>query len=139
MLRDATRNDVPAIQRIRGAVRENRLVSTVIGDEQVIEALENSGRGWVVETDGEVVGFAIAKRETRNIWALFVDPEHEGRGHGRSLLDAMTGWLWEHGDAPIWLSTDPGTRADRFYARAGWMRTGIEANGEVRFELHRSS
>jgi ABC-type lipopolysaccharide export system ATPase subunit len=40
-------------------VRENRLVSVVIADEEVREALERTGRGWVVESDGDVVAFAI--------------------------------------------------------------------------------
>ncbi|MDX1556942.1 MAG: GNAT family N-acetyltransferase [Xanthomonadales bacterium] len=134
MLRRSQREDIAAIQRIRMAVRENRLGSTVIGDEDVFHALEVTGRGWVVEVDGEVVGFGIANRETRNIWALFIDPDHEGNGHGRLILDAMTHWLWKSGDGPIWLSTDPGTRAERFYATAGWTPAGTMPNGEVRFE-----
>lgn len=120
------------------AVRENRLVSRVIADAEVIEAIEERGRGWVVEEDATVVGFGIALRDTRNIWALFIDPDHEGRGHGRCLLDAMTNWLWEQGSEPIWLSTDPGTRAEAFYERAGWQRAGAMPNGEARFEKTRS-
>ena len=116
------------------SVRENRLISTVIGDEEVIEAIEDLGRGWVVEDNGEVVGFGIAIRKNRNIWALFLYPDHEGKGYGRQILDAMTQWLWTIGEAPIWLSTDPGTRAEQFYKKAGWVITGTMPNGEVRFE-----
>ena len=116
------------------SVRENRLISTVIGDEEVIEAIEDLGRGWVVEDNGEVVGFGIAIRKNRNIWALFLYPDHEGKGYGRQILDAMTRWLWTIGEEPIWLSTDPGTRAEQFYKKAGWVITGTMPNGEVRFE-----
>lgn len=133
-LRQALREDIPAIQRIRMAVRENRLVSRVIADAEVIDAIEQRGRGWVVLEAEDIVGFGIALREERNIWALFIDPEFEGRGHGRRLLEAMCDWLWSLGDAPLWLSTDPGTRAEAFYEKAGWRRAGRLANGEVKFE-----
>jgi hypothetical protein len=33
----------------------------------------------------------------------------------------------------MWLTTDPGTRAERFYRRAGWRVTGSR-NGELVFE-----
>lgn len=119
------------------AVHENRLETMVIGDDAVIEAIEVTGKGWVIDDEGEIVGFGIANRETRNIWALFFDPDHEGKGYGRQVLEAMTGWLWRQGDEPIWLSTDPGTRAEGFYRKAGWIATGMMPNGEVRFEKHR--
>jgi hypothetical protein len=36
------------------------------------------------------------------------------------------------------LTTSAGTRAARFYERAGWTKTGEGASGELRFELRRS-
>jgi len=53
-LRVAGRGDVRGIQRVRHAVRENRLVSRVIGDDEVIDHVERLGRGWVVTLRGEV-------------------------------------------------------------------------------------
>ena len=49
MLRVARAADIPAIQRVRASVKENRLVSTIITDEDVRTAIEETGRGWVVE------------------------------------------------------------------------------------------
>jgi hypothetical protein len=40
MLRAARAADIPAIQRVRASVKENRLVSTVIADEDVRTAIE---------------------------------------------------------------------------------------------------
>ena len=133
-LRQATRADVAGMQRLRRAVRENRLVSRVIADAEVIEAIERRGRGWVVEHDGLLVAFAIGDATDGSVWALFVDPLHEGRGHGRRLHEIMVEWLHSQGHALIWLTTDPGTRAQRFYERAGWLGRGPQANGELRFE-----
>jgi GNAT superfamily N-acetyltransferase len=134
IFRQALRSDVPALMRVRYAVQENRLVSRVISDAEVIDQIENTGRGWVVEVAGEVVGFAIGNTQDGNIWALFLDPAHAGRGFGRRLHDTMLAWLWSQGVEHLWLTTAPGTRAEGFYRAAGWRDCGL-AHGEVRFEM----
>jgi GNAT superfamily N-acetyltransferase len=135
--RQAVAADIAGIQRVRWSVRENRLVSSVITDDDVREAIEESGRGWVVESEGEVVAFAIGNARTGNIWALFVHPEHEGRGHGRRLHGAMVRWLWSRGLDRLWLTTEPQTRAQRFYEAAGWRLIGPTDRGELRYEAQR--
>ena len=123
------------MHEIRTSVTENRLSNPKrIRHQDYVTLLERQGRGWVFESDGTVVAFAIADAGTRSIWALFVEPGSEGRGIGRALLDAMTVWLFEQGDGRIWLTTAPATRAERFYRAAGWRETG-RINGEIRFEL----
>src|SRR6185369_10246940 len=132
-IREATRDDLDDLQRIRGLVRENRL-SYAIPDERVLAAIETRGRGWVAEHDGEMVGFSMADLEDGSIWALFLLPEWEGRGLGRALLDRAVAWLEQQECPRVWLSTAPGTRAEGFYARLGWERVGMTEGGEVRFE-----
>ena len=67
-LRQATREDAAGIWRVRYAVRENRLSRPgSITDDDLFEAIETSGRGWVVIDDGEVVGFAIGNARNGNI------------------------------------------------------------------------
>lgn len=135
VLRQAARADIAGIQRVRHAVRENRLTSCIISDEEVAHAIEITGRGWVVAADGEIVAFAIGNARDGNIWALFVDPASEGRGYGRRLHDEMIVWLKSCGLDRLWLTTEPGTRAQRFYQRAGWQDRGPTAAGERRLEL----
>jgi GNAT superfamily N-acetyltransferase len=127
-------NDVAGIQRVRHAVRENRLVSTRVSDEDVRIAIEHTGRGWVIESVGDVIAFAIANGKNGNIWALFVHPDHEGRGHGRALHDTMLKWLRAQGLTRVWLTTEPGTRAQSFYESAGWQLVGAMDHGELRYE-----
>lgn len=133
LLRQARPDDIPAMHRVRLAVRENVLTSTSVTAAAYAEAIERSGRGWVVECDGEIVGFSVGNAETGNVWALFVHPDHERRGYGRRLHDEMLAWFRERGVERLWLDTEPGTRAERFYERAGWRRTGLEG-GEARYE-----
>ncbi|MCK6429194.1 MAG: GNAT family N-acetyltransferase [Burkholderiaceae bacterium] len=137
LLRQAQRADIGAIQRVRRSVRENRLLSSVITKADVQEAIEATGRGWVIEADGEVVAFAIGNATDRNIWALSVDPVHERRGYGRRLHDAIVNWLRSQGLRRLWLTTEPGKRAERFYTAAGRRHAGIAERGEIRFERDR--
>ena len=135
MLRPATPFDIEAMHRVRLAVRENVLRNPQLVRLADYRALIASGGGWIVEDTGEIVAFAVADATRRNIWALFVAPSHERRGHGRRLLDRMVVWLFAQSEDPIWLTTEPGSRAERFYRSAGWQQVGTEANGELRFEL----
>lgn len=125
------------MHRVRMSVKENRLVSMQLTEADYIDFLEVRGRGWVVEVDGTIVAFAIGDASNASIWALFVEPGFEGHGFGRKLHDEMVSWLWQQGHQRLWLTTDPGTRAQRFYEAAGWRTVGPGAQGEVRLELQK--
>jgi GNAT superfamily N-acetyltransferase len=126
IFRPAVLADVPAMSTIRLAVRENTLSDPGrITRQMYIDYLERSGRGWVAEINGAVVGFSCADRQDASIWALFLAEEYEGRGIGKRLLRLAVAWLFEQGHASVHLTTTPDTRADRFYHAQGWTRTPI--------------
>lgn len=134
----ASEADIPQMHRIRMSVRENQLTNpALVQEHHYREMLGQHGRGWVVKHAGRTVGFAVADLTRANVWALFVDPEFEGRGAGRGLHDTMMDWFFESGAEHVWLGTDRGTRAERFYQSAGWRYAGSEPNGEVRYEMSR--
>jgi len=112
------------MHRLRTSVLENRLTSTAITEVDYIDAIEVRGRGWVVDIDGAIVGFVVGNAIDGNLWALFVEPRYEGHGYGRRLHDTVVTWLWACGLDELWLTTDPGTRAQRFYEAAGWRCVG---------------
>jgi GNAT superfamily N-acetyltransferase len=120
---------------IRLAVTENRLHDPARATKEKYRAmLEERGRGWVFEDDaGVIVGFGIADALSRSFWALFVRPGSEGRGVGRALHGAMVTWLFSIDDRPIWLTTEPHTRAAGFYAAAGWVPQLSPVPGELCF------
>lgn len=132
-VRAATEADLPRIHAIRMSVSEN-----VLSDPSKVTAAEVA---WyleqaiflVAEDGGEVAGFACANHQSGYVWALFVDPAHEGRGHGRALLDAMMARLTALGHRQSVLTTDSGTRADGFYRAAGWRDMGRSLGGEIVF------
>lgn len=69
-----------------------------------------------------------------NIWPLFVHPDHDNRGIGRQLNDTMLNWYFDQTQKTVWLRTAPGTRAEAFYRKAGWVEVGIHGKGEIKFE-----
>jgi GNAT superfamily N-acetyltransferase len=124
------------MHKVRMSVNENRLSDPArIGFEDYRALLDGAGRGWVFEIEGAIVGFAVGDHGRRNIWALFVAPGYERRGIGRALHERMVRWLFEQGRDPLWLTTEPGSRAERFYRAAGWEARGEAPGGEMRFEL----
>ncbi|TKB50695.1 GNAT family N-acetyltransferase [Ferrimonas sediminicola] len=137
-LRVARWEDIPAIQLVRNAVRENRLsVAGSIKEADVASYLEARGRGWVCEAGDRIVGFTFADAIDASIWALFLLPEWEGQGLGRRLLETACNWLFAQGVKEIRLSTARHTRAHGFYLKLGWRETGARGNGEAKLRLRR--
>ena len=132
-IRRAHRDDWPRIHEIRAAVRENRLSDPrLVTVDDMAWFTDNPGI-WVWEEGGHISGFSAADTRDGSVWALFVDPAHEGCGIGRALFQAALGTLREAGYRTATLSTGPGTRAAQFYHRAGWVVIGHTAKGELRF------
>lgn len=138
LLRQARTEDIPAMHRVRRSVRENRLTSDTIREEHYIREITVTGRGWVIVHEQDVVAFAVGNRETGSLWALFVDPVHEGNGYGRCLLAVAVDWLFSQAVQCLWLTTGPGTRAQRLYEAGGWSLRRVLPDGEHYYELHRS-
>ncbi len=124
MIRNAEEPDIPRIAEIRAAVRENKLrdPSRVTIDD-VRWFIANPGI-FVWEEDGRIVGFSAADPRDCSIWALFMNQAYEGRGIGRRLFERACAVLIAAGCRRMWLTTSPGSRAERFYLKAGWEVVG---------------
>jgi GNAT superfamily N-acetyltransferase len=128
--------DVPAMHRVRLGVRENRLSDPRKITEASYPPYVEANSAWVADTGGVIVGFALIEGGDRHVEALFVAPDSEGLGVGRALHAAMLDWAKAQGIDELWLTTSKGTRAERFYATAGWQMVDLLPNGEVR--LHKT-
>ena len=136
IFREATVNDIPQIQLVRNAVKENTLSDpSLVTDEDCESFLINRGRGWVCETQNKIVGFSIADLQDNNVWALFVHPAFEKKGIGKMLHDIMLNWYFSITTTTLWLGTSPHTRAEQFYRKAGWIENGVHGKNEIKFEM----
>jgi GNAT superfamily N-acetyltransferase len=133
MIRRADRGDIERIMEIRAGVRENRLRDpSRVTVEDVGWFVDHPGIFVWVE-DNKIVGFSAADPRDGSIFALFVEEAYERRGIGRALFERACKVLDEANSARIWLTTWPGTRAERFYRSAGWQVTGMD-DGNLVFE-----
>ncbi|WP_332879458.1 GNAT family N-acetyltransferase [Massilia sp. S19_KUP03_FR1] len=132
--RRARSADIPAMSRIRLSVTENTLSDpSKVTLQMYRDYLDARGRGWVCCSGRRIVGFAYASRDDASIWALFIQPGHEGRGIGRKLMGFAEAWLFGLGAPAITLDTGRGTRAERFYAASSWLREPDDGGRNVRF------
>ncbi len=136
IFREATIADIPQIQIVRNAVKENRLSDpSVVTDDDCKIYITQKGKGWVCEIENNIVAFAIADLIDKNIWALFVRPAFESKGIGKKLHDEMLHWYFDQTKETVWLSTASNTRAEKFYRNAGWKQVGMYGKGEIKFEM----
>ncbi|MGV3529837.1 MAG: GNAT family N-acetyltransferase [Flavisolibacter sp.] len=136
IFREARIEDIEQIQVVRNAVKENTLSDPgLVTDDDCREFLFERGKGWVCEVEGMIVGFAIADLRENNIWALFLQPEFEGRGIGRQLHRMMLDWYFSQTKKTVWLGTAFNTRAEAFYRKAGWTEAGLHGTKEIKFEM----
>ncbi|NEQ26403.1 MAG: GNAT family N-acetyltransferase [Microcoleus sp. SIO2G3] len=130
-IRVAQVEDIETLFEIRTSVRENRqsrveLAQLGVTPRSIAHLLQTHSRAWIAETGDRAIGFALANAAEKTVFALFVLPEFEGRGTGRSLLQQAETWLWSHPNIEeIWLSTtnNPALRAYGFYRHLGWIAT----------------
>jgi GNAT superfamily N-acetyltransferase len=132
-VRKATHADIARLVQLRLAVAENRLRDANSVTDADYAWFIAHGEIWVWE-EGNIEGFAAGDTRDATIWALFVDPAHEGRGIGRTLIECACSTLRRAGHRQARLSTEPDTRADRFYRRNGWAVAGRNAKGELVFQ-----
>jgi GNAT superfamily N-acetyltransferase len=141
MIREAILSEIPRLIEIRAAVRENRLSdpSRVTLADYAWHIAHAPIHVW--EDAGLIKGMSAGDPRDGSIWALFVDPAFEGQGIGQALIFATCASLAAAGHRIARLSTEPGTRAERFYLRNGWFAKGYTERGEVVFtkELERMS
>jgi ribosomal protein S18 acetylase RimI-like enzyme len=136
-IRIAKPEDVPELFEVRTSVRENLLtmeeMATLGITHASLTAMIESGtaRAWCVESDDKIVGFSMAEQNEREIFALFILPEYEGRGFGSALLENAVNWLLQASQESIRLNVEPGTHAFSFYKKRGWREIGSAPKEDV--------
>jgi ribosomal protein S18 acetylase RimI-like enzyme len=91
----------------------------------------NPGTRLIVESDGEVVGFAVGMRASAGedraaeVYSIYLDPSVWRAGIGSALLDEAVAELRSDAPTPVILWVVEGNdRACRFYESRGWYFDG---------------
>ena len=93
----------------------------------------------VAVEDGTILGFATTSPSRDadlphygELCAMYVDPDHWGRGIGAALMDEAQNRLRQYGFAHglLWMLAG-NTRAERFYRGAGWLPDATQKTREV--------
>ena len=104
-------------------------------DELVVSAsdITDLDRIYLVcESGNSVVGYVAFVRIDRSVWevdALFVDPAHIGKGHGRKLMEHALAAVRKRRASRILIQSDP--HAAAFYQSLGCISTGERESGSI--------
>ena len=124
--------DIPRLKQIRGSVRENILSPGRVSDADYAWFVAH-GPVWVWDDGTSILGFSAGDPRNGSVWALFVHPDHEGRGIGRALLAQACASLEAAGHRSATLETKVGTRAAGYDLRQGWTAGDRDAAGNCGF------
>jgi hypothetical protein len=133
--REAKSHDIEKMYAVRMSVEENKEGDSHLTGPEDYRRLLETGKGWVCEVEGDLLGFALVDFQQARVEALLVQPGLEGDFVSRMLHDMMTSWCFAHGLPKLTLSTLPHLKAEQFYLKAGWVKTGTKASGETNYEL----
>ncbi len=144
--REMTVDDLPAVLAVRFATRENAITPEELAEdygitpESLAAAMDHDVKGWLCESDGQVVGFAMGDRSNGEVQVVAVLPAYEGRGIGKTVLGLVLRWLFGEGHDEVWLGAnpDPAIRATGFYRKLGWRRSGVMTGNDEVLRLTRS-
>lgn len=126
------RKHLPHFYEIRFSVEENLVQPHHIQYLQRKNAIEDieQGGGLICKINDEYAGFCFGIFiDEPIIGGLFVKPEYQSRGIGSKLITYVTNWMFNNGAEVIKLTTDPGSKAESFYKKHGWVYNGIDETG----------
>lgn len=121
---------VEEYQRLRRAVGWGEMTDAGVGT-----GLANALCSFVLELDGEVVGCARIVGDGGLYFYLqdvIVLPEHQGRGQGARLMDALMSFLERSAGPGAFVGLMAAVGAEPFYERYGFRRRGEQQPGMFR-------
>jgi ribosomal protein S18 acetylase RimI-like enzyme len=136
--RDFRPSDVDAIERLLTATgffnAEELEVAMELVDDRLATGEASHYRFLVAEHGDRVAGYACwgpipGTAESADLYWIAVDPEHQGLGVGRALLNASERWLVEAGRTRVWVET--AGRAQYAPTRAFYRACGYRVAAEL--------
>jgi diamine N-acetyltransferase len=140
-LREITRENLRAVFQLKVApAQENFVASNAVS---IAEAYFDRDHAWfrAIYADETPVGFLMLYDDPAKafyyLWRFLIDARYQGMGFGYRALELLI----EHvrlrpGATKLSLSYVPAAgNADPFYAKLGFVNTGVEHDGELEMEL----
>ncbi|MBW3163717.1 GNAT family N-acetyltransferase [Ferrimonas balearica] len=135
-LRRAGLADIASLQAIRHRISEYP-AERDRPDTLYARYLSRQGRGWLGNDGQGDRGFVVVNLNDCSIWALYVDPDCQGKGLGRVLLQQGCRYLFWRGARRISLRTLAHTSALGFYQHLGWHVEQQHEAGQLELVLPR--
>jgi GNAT superfamily N-acetyltransferase len=147
-LREITADNARSVLALRLAPGQERFVSSVA--DSLAEAEEHpEGNPWfrAVYAGGRPVGFVMLSWDVEPqppdingpwfLWKLLIDSRHQGKGHGREVVERIVDVVRDQGATELLTSYVPGEGGPAgFYARLGFVPTGeLDPEGEILLRL----
>lgn len=95
------------------------------------DSLRSGYQAQLLTAGGTILGYFVAMQGVDEVHLLniTVDPEHQGQGWGRVMLDALALWARGRGAQWLWLEVRTSNlRAQQVYVRYGYRRVGERRN-----------
>lgn len=96
--------------------------------EGFLEALHSGYQNQMLLVDGVLVGYFVAMQGVgeAHLLNITVAPEHQGRGHARTLMAALHRWAESAAAQRVWLEVRVSNgRAIRLYESLGYQRVNV--------------
>jgi diamine N-acetyltransferase len=141
-LREITRESVRTILRLKvSPEQENFVASNAIS---IAEAYFDRERAWfrAIYADTTPVGFLMLYDDPAQplyyLWRFLIDERYQGMGFGYRALELLIEHVQQRPNATkLSLSYVPEAgNASPFYAKLGFVETGVEHDGELEMELN---
>lgn len=130
MIRPAQPGDVPVLAAIAEAAYSHYIPRTGIKPLPMVDDYAKrvaDGQAWVLEQDGEIVGLLVLEEQSDDFLLdnVAVHPDHQGKGHGRTLIAFAETQASDRGWPSIWLYTNVKmTENLALYQGLGFAETG---------------
>jgi ribosomal protein S18 acetylase RimI-like enzyme len=116
-----------------GALAREPMFAPEEWDREVAEHAPPNAMFVAVDDADDVLGFVAVHPAEGELYLLFVDPRHAGRGVGRALLDMAHETLRAAGCREVFLYThEQNARAIAVYEAAGYRRDGTVKESDFR-------
>lgn len=134
IIREATVNDIPAIQQIATTTwaatytflspeQMEYMLDWMYSSESLLKQMQDNHRFYMAVLNNEAMGFASVLHEEENIFKLnklYVLPTTQKTGAGKALLKVVIDYAKQNGGKQIQLQVNRHNNAKDFYLKHGF-------------------